>query len=66
MAETGIGRGTALGADAIRPTLDQELIRQGVLEERNEADNWSRERPGLLDRRKEILEFAGTTRMLCA
>ncbi|MFJ1735689.1 hypothetical protein [Streptomyces sp. NPDC088254] len=29
----GIGRGTALGAEAIWPTLDQELIRQGVLEE---------------------------------
>ncbi|UNZ20556.1 hypothetical protein [Streptomyces sp. 891-h] len=29
----GIGRGTALGAEAIWPTLDQELIREGVLEE---------------------------------
>ncbi|MFC9096924.1 hypothetical protein [Streptomyces sp. NPDC057072] len=29
----GIGRGTALGAEAIWPTLDQELTREGILEE---------------------------------
>ncbi|MGX2994017.1 hypothetical protein JNUCC64_06890 [Streptomyces sp. JNUCC 64] len=31
--KTGIGRGAALGAEAIWPTLDQELTREGLLEE---------------------------------
>ncbi|WP_162890391.1 hypothetical protein [Streptomyces olivoreticuli] len=34
----GIGRGTALGAEAIWPTLDRELVREGVLEEPRRRD----------------------------
>ncbi|MGW4561631.1 hypothetical protein ACWEN3_04205 [Streptomyces sp. NPDC004561] len=47
----GIGRGTALGAEAIWPTLDQELIRQGVLEERRrrgpQQESWQRVTHGI-------------------
>ncbi|MBB1257860.1 hypothetical protein [Streptomyces alkaliterrae] len=47
----GIGRGTALGAEAIWPTLDQELIRQGVLEEPRRRgpslDSWQRVTGGI-------------------
>ncbi|MFI8837110.1 hypothetical protein ACIGPN_39990 [Streptomyces afghaniensis] len=42
----GIGRGTALGAEAIWPTLDQELTREGVLEEPRrrspQQESWQR------------------------
>ncbi|MGK5545526.1 hypothetical protein ACSNOH_12440 [Streptomyces sp. URMC 127] len=34
----GIGRGTALGAEAVWPTLDRELIRLGVLQEPRRRD----------------------------
>ncbi|WP_449476162.1 hypothetical protein [Streptomyces abikoensis] len=34
----GIGKGTALGAEAIWPTLDRELMRLGVLEEPRRRD----------------------------
>ncbi|MFD9817269.1 hypothetical protein [Streptomyces sp. NPDC059080] len=47
----GIGRSTALGAEAIWPTLDQELIRQGVLEEPRRRDpqqeSWQRVTNGI-------------------
>ncbi|MFF8946709.1 hypothetical protein ACF1A5_31525 [Streptomyces sp. NPDC014864] len=47
----GIGRGTALGAEAIWPTLDQELIRQGVLEEPRrrgpQQESWQRVTDGI-------------------
>ncbi|MGW2799533.1 hypothetical protein [Streptomyces sp. NPDC001269] len=49
----GIGRGTALGAEAIWPTLDQELIRQGVLEERRrrgpQQESWQRVTHGIAE-----------------
>ncbi|MEU8476659.1 hypothetical protein [Streptomyces hygroscopicus] len=47
----GIGRGTALGAEAIWPTLDQELIREGVLEEPRRRgprqESWQRVTDGI-------------------
>ncbi|MEU9762249.1 hypothetical protein [Streptomyces sp. NPDC047985] len=47
----GIGRGTALGAEAIWPTLDQELIREGVLEEPRrrgpQQESWQRVTDGI-------------------
>lgn len=47
----GIGRGTALGADAIWPTLDQELIREGVLKESPrrgvQQESWQRVTDGI-------------------
>ncbi|TSB32674.1 hypothetical protein [Streptomyces benahoarensis] len=47
----GIGRSTAIGAEAIWPTLDQELIRQGVLEEPRRRDpqqeSWQRVTNGI-------------------
>ncbi|GAB3109946.1 hypothetical protein GCM10027160_09570 [Streptomyces calidiresistens] len=48
----GIGRGIALGADAIWPTLDRELVREGVLEEPRRRDTrlepWRRVTDGIL------------------
>ncbi|GGW94141.1 hypothetical protein [Streptomyces lomondensis] len=47
----GIGRGTALGAEAIWPTLDQELTREGVLEEPRrrgpQQESWQRVTGGI-------------------
>ncbi|MER6317936.1 hypothetical protein ABT237_29850 [Streptomyces sp. NPDC001581] len=47
----GIGRGTALGAEAIWPTLDQELIKEGVLEEPRrrgpQQESWQRVTDGI-------------------